>query len=117
MIEFKIVSGKIITLAYSRFIFKESLIVQRVTLEKNSKTFGLSFDLNCPPGVEIFIRFFNVFSQQPWFNLFNSANIMQKVYRRDEMPMRGLNYYQINAALFVNLTQDFMFFIPRFPLL
>ena len=115
--EFKIFSGKIISIAYSKFNFKESSIIQRVTIEKNSKNFGLSFELKCPPGVEIFIRFFNVFSEQPWFYLFNSANIMKKVYRKDEIPMRGLNYHPITAALFVNLTQDFIFFIPRFPIL
>ena len=92
-------------------------IIQRVLLEKQSDTFELSFELDCPPDTEIFIRFSKVYSNKPWFYVFNSANIMKKVFRKDEHPIKGLNYYPINGALFAKLTQEYLYIIPEFPLL
>ena len=102
--------------AISKFMFRGMLIIQRVLLEKQSNTFELSFELDCPPKTEIFIRFSNDYTYKPWFYVFDSANIMKKVFMKDEHPMKGLNYYPINAALFAKLTQEYLYIIPEFPL-
>lgn len=117
LIKFEIFSGNLVSFAISKFMFKGMLIVQSVLLEKQSDTFQLRFELDCPPKTEIFIRFSKIYSNKPWFYVFNSANIMKKVFRKDEYPIKGLNYYPINAALFTKLHQEFLYIIPEFPLL
>ena len=114
--QYDVYEGEIVSVVNSKWRYKDHEYYQTIVLPMNSITFELKFKLLASLGDEILLEFARPTQESDWFYTFNSADIQLRKPFSDAQGTSGDNYYPIVGGVFINNSQEFLQFFPKFPL-
>ena len=112
---FKIYSGNLVDLVFSKWTEGLRTMYQKVVLPKNSDTFTWQIGVNSKEDEELFLRMQDNSTTEPnWFYTFNSGDVRLRTYTHKTNPgVVGKNYYPISGGLIIKPKLQIF---PSFPL-